>query len=97
MFLHVSNAKYLDEYKVEISFNNGKSGIADLADIPKRKSRIFNSLKDISIFSQLHVDSDIETIVWPNGVDLAPEYLYFHVFKNDPTLQCQFREWGYIA
>jgi hypothetical protein len=35
MFLHITNARYLEDYKVEVSFNNGRKGIADLADALK--------------------------------------------------------------
>ena len=38
-------------------------------------------------FSMLTVDGELEIVVWPNGVDLAPEYIYFRVFKNEPELQ----------
>ena len=32
MFLHVTDASYLEDYKVEVAFNNGRKGIADLTD-----------------------------------------------------------------
>jgi hypothetical protein len=37
---------------------------------------MFEPLKDIDRFKSFHVDPDIETIVWDNGADLAPEFLY---------------------
>ena len=58
---------------------------------------VFGLLKDIKVFSQLKVDKELDTIVWPNGADLAPEYLYFQAFKEVPELKNKFREWGYIA
>ncbi|WP_082863304.1 MULTISPECIES: DUF2442 domain-containing protein [unclassified Oleiphilus] len=36
---------------------------------------IFEPLKGKAIFSKVAVDPELETIVWPNGADLAPEYL----------------------
>jgi len=54
-------------------------------------------LKNVSIFSKLKVDDEPETIVWPNGADLAPEYIYCQVFKDEPELHEQFKKWGYIA
>lgn len=95
MFLHITQAEYIDGFKVQIQFNNGKSGIADLTE--SLHGAIFEPLKEQSLFAQLKVDPELETIVWPNGADLAPEYVYFQAFKLDPELQEQFKQWGYIA
>ena len=94
MFLHVTDAKYLEGYKIKVSFNNGQEGIVDLVD--NLEGSVFKSLRDILFFSQFKVDRELETITWPNGVDLAPEYLYFKAFKEKPGLQAQFKKWGYI-
>jgi hypothetical protein len=31
MFLHITNAVYITDYKIDVLFNNGRKGIADLA------------------------------------------------------------------
>ena len=95
MILHVTKAKYLEGYRVEVSFNDGKTGTVDLSQ--SLTGTVFGLLKDIKVFSQLKVDKEFDTIVWPNGADLAPEYLYFQAFKEVPELKNKFREWGYIA
>ena len=95
MFLHVTDAKYLEDYKIEVSFNNGRKGIADLTDA--LRGAMFEPLKNKAIFSSLAVDKELDTIVWSNGADLAPEYIYFQAFKNEPELQQQFKQWGYLA
>ena len=95
MFLHVSDAHYLDDYKVEVLFNDGRKGIADLSSALEGPA--FQQLQDITVFAQLRVDKELDTIVWPNGADFAPEFFYFQAFKNVPDLQAQFRQWGYIA
>jgi hypothetical protein len=94
MFLHVKDAKYLEDYMVEVTFNDGRKGAADLSDA--LQGPIFEQLKDKKLFSQMKVDEELETISWPGGADLAPEYIYFKAFKNDSELQDKFREWGYI-
>jgi hypothetical protein len=95
MILHVNEAKYLNDYKVEVVFNDGKRGIADLSDI--FRGPVFTPLKDKKLFAQLHIDEDLSTIAWPNGADLAPEYVYYRAFKDVPELQNKFKEWGYIS
>jgi len=95
MFLHVTSAKYVEDYKIEVSFSNGRKGIADLRNA--LKGSVFEELKNKSEFSSFKVDEELETIVWPNGADLAPEYIYFQAFKNEAELQSQFKQWGYIT
>ena len=95
MFLHITKAQYLSDYKVAVTFNNGKTGIADLASA--LQGGVFEALKDKSEFAKLSVDTELETIGWPNGADLAPEFVYFQAFKDDAELQPQFEAWGYTA
>lgn len=95
MVLHVKDAKYLGEYKVEVVFDDGRSGTADLCDV--LRGPVFEVLKDRELFSLMKVDEMLRTIVWPNGVDLAPEFIYFKAFSDDPDLQDKFKEWGYLG
>lgn len=95
MFLHVTKAKYLRDFQIEVNFNDGRQGTVDLTDT--LQGPMFEPLKDVSLFAQLSLDGELETIVWPNGADLAPEYLYFRAFEQEPELQASFKEWGYIG
>lgn len=72
--LHVTAAKYVGGYRIWLSFNDGTSGEADLSS--SLSGAVFEPLKDLSLFSQVKFDTDADTIVWPNGADLAPEYLH---------------------
>ncbi len=74
---------------------NGKKGIADLAEA--LKGPVFEPLKNAQAFSRFKVDAELKTIAWENGADLAPEYIYFQTFKNEASLQTQFKEWGYVS
>lgn len=94
MLIHVVEAKYVDGYRVEVSFNDGRTGIADLKDA--LSGPVFESLKDESIFKRFVVDAELDTLVWENGADLAPEYIYFQAFRDDRELQEKFRSWGYL-
>lgn len=74
MFLHVIDAKYRDGYRLWLKFNNGAEGEIDLAD--ELNGEVFGPLRDLEAFRRFNVDPEIETVVWDNGADFAPEYLY---------------------
>ena len=95
MFLHVTNARPLDDYRVEVCFDDGREGMADLAEA--LDGPMFGPLKDPKVFRKFWIDEELQTIVWPNGADLAPEYVYYRAFRDDPELQVTFRKWGHIT
>ena len=72
--IEVMEAKYLEDYKIELTFNTGEKRIVDLEF--RLYGEIFGPLKDKAIFMQFRVDKELGTIVWPNGADLAPYSLY---------------------
>ena len=80
---------------MEVCFDDGREGIADLTEA--LEGPLFHSLKEPEVFRKLRVDEELQTIAWPNGTDLAPEYIYFQAFRNDSELQATFRKWGYIS
>jgi len=67
------SARYVSGYKIWVSFDDGTSGEVDLEG--ELRGPVFAPLKDHSVFSRVTVDPELETIVWPNGADLAPEFL----------------------
>ncbi len=74
MILHVKEAKYLHNYVIWLRFNDGTKGEIDLSN--ELEGEVFEPLKDIEKFKSFKVDPIMETIVWENGADLAPEFLY---------------------
>ena len=74
MILHVTEIKYLREYTLYVRFNDGAAGEVDLT--AELEGEVFGSLKDIALFKTAKVDPLMQTVVWSNGADLAPEFLY---------------------
>ena len=77
MNYHVLEARYVSGYIVWVRFRDGSSGEVDLA--PALQGPVFAPLKDTSVFRQFTIHPDFHTLVWPNGADMAPEYLHQHV------------------
>ena len=77
MFLHVKEAKYLRNYVIWVRFNDGIEGEVDLEG--ELTGTIFGPLKDKKLFKSFKIDPTLETIVWQNGADLAPEFLHDNV------------------
>ena len=61
-------------HTVWLRFSDGTEGRVDLSG--ELQGPIFEPLRDPGYFSQLRVDPELDTIVWPNGADFAPEFLY---------------------
>ena len=70
----LTEARYLDHYRIELTFADGKRGVLDMKD--HRFRGVFEPLKDVDVFKSFHFDPELRTIVWPTGADLAPEFLY---------------------
>src|SRR5947209_10127044 len=79
--LWVTDTKYLGGYRLWLSFNDGLSGEVDLAH--RLHGEVFEPLKDVKLFGQVRFEPDMDTIVWPNGANLAPEYLRDEVVKQE--------------
>jgi hypothetical protein len=71
MFVHVEEARYIDGYKVWLSFNDGAQGEIDL--MSELYGEIFEPLKDVAFFKSFKVEG--HTLSWSNGADFAPEFL----------------------
>ncbi|GAK50848.1 Slr1614 protein [Candidatus Moduliflexus flocculans] len=95
MFLHITAVTYLHEYQIDVLFNNGRRGVVDLRC--ELNGKMFEPLRELPLFAQVAIDPELETVVWPNGADFAPEFLYYLAFRDDPALQEQFQRWGYCA
>jgi hypothetical protein len=74
MLHDVVAVEVVDDYELELVFDDGTRGRIDLSRI--LSGRIFGPLRDPAYFRQVVVDPDLGTVVWPNGADLAPDALY---------------------
>ncbi|SHM23666.1 DUF2442 domain-containing protein [Fibrobacter sp. UWB7] len=72
--LHVTEAKYIGDYKISVAFNDGCRIIADFEKVVKSDHRaIVQQLANINTFKDFSLQA--HTITWSNGVDFAPEFI----------------------
>ncbi len=66
------DVKPLDNYILELVFNNGEKRIFDVK--PYLEFKPFEELKDKNIFNSVKIGG--LSIEWENGVDICPDELY---------------------
>jgi hypothetical protein len=77
MIPEVIHATHLHEYTLSLCFGDGVQGEIDFSD--ELYGEIFEPLKDVDFFKQFLVHPELHTLIWPNGADFSPEYLYSKV------------------
>ena len=68
--------RHLGDYRLEVRFENGLTATIDLKQRVLSHNGIWLPLRDVEYFKKARVDSDLATVVWPNGVDICPDVLY---------------------
>ena len=72
MRLRAIDVKILNNYELEIMFDNGERKIFDVK--PYFKFKIFSELKDFEKFKKVQISG--LSIEWENGADICPDELY---------------------
>ena len=70
----VQNVRYLSDYKLQLKFEDGSVRQVDLAE--HLDGEVFESLKDPNQFRTVRLHNELDTIVWDNGADMSPDFLY---------------------
>ena len=74
MSLHVDAVTHLGEFTLRLEFSDGSIRDVDLSD--ELHGQVFEPLRDPDVFAQVKINPETGTIEWPNGADLAPEFLF---------------------
>jgi hypothetical protein len=74
MFLHTSHVEVRPGFRLYLQFNNGVTG--EVCLLNELWGEVFEPLKDEALFSTARQDDVMGTVVWANGADFAPEFLF---------------------
>ncbi len=86
----IREAQHAAGYRVSLLLDDGRSGIVDLE--PYLDGPVFELLRDPARFAEVRFDPEARTIVWPNGADLAPEFLVRLLVGGDPSIEAHAAE-----
>jgi len=75
MLVDVISAEYCGDYKIRLTFEDGKSGIIDFVSYLDRGG-VFVKFSDIEYFKAFTVDPELRTLTWDGEIDISPEVLY---------------------
>ena len=71
--LHVTEVRVLEGFRLWLRFTDGVEGIADLS--AEMDGPMFEPLNNPALFARAKINDELRTVAWPNGADLAPEFL----------------------
>jgi hypothetical protein len=69
------SAVYKGKYKIEVVFEDGRTGVVDFSEYLD-KGGVFEAFRDMQFFKSFTVNHELGTLTWENEIDIAPETLY---------------------
>ncbi len=81
--IRVTDVDYIQDYLMELSFNNGEVYRVDLEMLTEKPA--YAKLKSIALFKQFGLIRG--TLEWTDNLDVAPEFLYDIALKQSSNRQ----------
>ena len=80
MIPKVVEGSYVSDFVIRVRFDDGREGSVDLRE--ELWGQIFEPLRDPAYFRRFRVHPELHTLVWENGADFSPEFLYNQVCES---------------
>ncbi len=71
---YITAVEYEGDYKLRLEFEDGCQRLVDLEN--HLDGEVFEPLEDPARFQTAKLNPDIDTVVWENGADMSPDFLY---------------------
>ena len=71
---YVIAVEYETGYRLLLTFEDGSCRRVDLTR--HLDGEVFEPLREIDLFRTARLNADIDTVVWANGADMSPDFLY---------------------
>jgi hypothetical protein len=79
MLTKVTSLERLGGHRLRIGFNDGSQGVHDFTAMVSEIGPLLEPLRDETYFSRVFLEFGAPT--WPNGFDIAPEWLRQEMIK----------------
>lgn len=70
----ITDVQHAGDFRLRLRFDDGRTRLVDLE--PHLTGEVFESLRDPSRFQTARLNPDLDTVVWDNGADMSPDFLY---------------------
>ena len=87
----VTCVEILESYRLRVDFEDGTQQEIDLE--PILAGAIYGPLRDRALFEKVQIDSEVHTLVWPNGADFDPATLHDWP-RHEEAMKALARRWS---
>lgn len=70
----VESFEIVSPYTLRVRFDDAEEQTINF--LPVLAGELFGPLRDLGTFNQVKLDSEVHTLVWPNGADFDPATLH---------------------
>jgi hypothetical protein len=71
---YITDVEFEASYRLRLRFEDGIQRRVDLTDY--LDGEVFEPLREFDLFRTARLNADIDTVVWDNGEDMSPDFLY---------------------
>ena len=86
----VESFEIVSPYTLKVRFDDHTEQLIDFE--PVLSGELFGPLRDLNLFNQVKIDTEVHTLVWPNGGDFDPATLHDWSEPVD-NLAARARQW----
>lgn len=90
----VCAVEVVEPYTLRVQFTDNTEQIINLQ--PVLAGALYGPLLDLQLFNQVTVDSEVKTLVWPNGADFDPATLHDWP-EHKEAFAARAREWARVS
>lgn len=90
----VRSFEIVSPYTLRIKFDDDAEQTINFR--PVLAGEMYGPLRDLSLFNQVRIDSEVNTLVWPNGADFDPATLH-NWHEQEEALIARAQKWELIT